>query len=282
MRDASPLRYPGGKGRLTDFLSRLIYLNNLTDCQYVEPYAGGAGLGLSLLFDGVVSEIHLNDLDPAIHAFWYAVLNRKREFFQLLESTPITSDEWKKQKVIYSKGLSSGKLALGFATFFLNRTNHSGILNGGMIGGKAQQGSWKIDARFNHTELRRRIERIGEYKKRIHLYQADAIDFLRVHRWPRSTIKYLDPPYFRAGTRLYMNSYTLRDHARVSQYVTRLNSPWIVSYDDVPQIERLYSGVRSRRMELLHTARSAKIGNEVLFFSESLRIPRLVLKCSDG
>ena len=242
----------------------------------MEPYAGGAGLGLSLLFDGLVSEIHLNDLDPAIHAFWYSVLNRRCEFFRLLESTPITSDEWKKQKAVYCKGISSGKLALGFATFFLNRTNHSGILNGGMIGGKAQSGQWKIDARFNLTELRRRIERIGEFKRCIHLYQEDAIEFLRNRRWPRSALKYLDPPYFCAGTRLYLNSYTLHDHAIVSNYITRLSSPWIVSYDNVPQIGNLYRGVRSRRMQLLHTARSARIGSEILFFAESLRIPRLV------
>jgi len=275
MRDASPLRYPGGKWRFTDFVTRLINLNKLSQCLYVEPYAGGASLGLSLLFQDVVAEIHLNDLDPAIHAFWYSVLNHNPEFLDLLKSIRVTPDEWNKQKMIYSKGSSSGTFALGFATFFLNRTNHSGILNGGMIGGKEQRGAWRIDARFNITELQRRIKRIGEFKNRIHLYREDAIVFLKGQRWPKRTLKYLDPPYFGAGNRLYLNSYNARDHLGVSKYIMRLESPWIVSYDDVAQIRKLYCEVRSRRMSLLHTARSARIGKEILFFSQALGIPRL-------
>jgi DNA adenine methylase len=276
MRDASPLRYPGGKWRISHFLTRVINSNHLSKCLYVEPYAGGGSLGLSLLFGEAVAEIHLNDLDPAIHAFWYAVLNHNNDFVQLLKSTRITPAEWRKQKAIYARGLGAGTFALGFATFFLNRTNHSGILNGGMIGGKAQTGSWKIDARFNAVELQRRIERIGNFKNRIHLYKEDAISFLKTRRWPLRTLKYLDPPYYGAGSRLYLNSYMPHDHAAVSRYITHLESPWIVSYDDVPQIRKLYSEVRSRRMNLLHTARSARVGREVLFFSRVLRIPRIV------
>lgn len=275
MRDASPLRYPGGKWRFSEFLTRVINLNTLSQCSYVEPYAGGASLGLSLLFKETVAEIHLNDLDPGIHAFWHSVLNHNRQFVDLLRSTPVTPHEWERQKIIYSQGSASGAFALGFATFFLNRTNHSGVLNGGMIGGKSQCGPWKIDARFNRCELQRRIERIGQFKDRIHLYREDAIAFLKSHRWSKRTLKYLDPPYYGAGTRLYLNSYKPRDHAAVSRYITRLDSPWIVSYDDVPHIRKLYSDVRSRKMELLHTARSTRIGKEVLFFSKELRIPSI-------
>ena len=194
MRDASPLRYPGGKWRLAAFFTQLIRLNALDDCRYVEPYAGGASLGLSLLFNGLVTEIHLNDLDPAIHAFWHSVLNRKGEFLKLLAQTPITTAEWHKQKKIYAQGPRAGRLTLGFATFFLNRTSHSGILNGGVIGGNSQRGRWKIDARFNLPELERRIERIAAFKKKIHLYSEDALDFLRGNRFSGSTIKYIDPP----------------------------------------------------------------------------------------
>jgi DNA adenine methylase len=276
MRDASPLRYPGGKWRLSDFLTRLIKLNHLSQCSYVEPYSGGASLGLSLLFQDIVAEIHLNDLDPAIHAFWYSVLNHNSRFLDLVESIRITPDEWNKQRMVYSRGSCSGTFALGFATFFLNRTNRSGILNGGMIGGKSQCGPWKIDARFNVSELQRRIERIGKFKHRIHLYSEDAIAFLKARRWPKETLKYLDPPYYGAGNRLYLNSYKPRDHAKVSRYITSLASPWIVSYDDVVHIRKLYCEVRSRKMSLVHTARSARVGKEVLFFSHALRIPHII------
>lgn len=274
MRDASPLRYPGGKWRFTDFFERIIRLNQLSRPNYVEPYAGGASLAFSLLFREQVAEIYLNDLDPAIYAFWHSVLTCNADFIHLLEKTPVTPDEWAKQRAIYSNGQAENKFALGFATFFLNRTNHSGILNGGMIGGKKQNGTWKIDARFNRIELRRRIERIGSYGDRIHLSCDDAIEFLRNYKNKRKSLIYLDPPYYRAGRRLYLNAYKYEDHAFVSKYVLSLKSPWIVSYDDVPMIRGLYKGVRSRRFQLPHSARFARKGDELLFFAPGLSIPR--------
>lgn len=273
MRDASPLRYPGGKWRIALFFTRLIGLNRLDRIQYVEPYAGGASLALSLLFTEQVSEVYLNDLDPAIHAFWHSVLTRNRDFIQLLDRTPVTAGEWARQKAVYDKGLAAGKFALGFATFFLNRTNHSGILNGGMIGGRKQRGPWKIGARFNRLELQRRIERIGFFRKRIHLFSEDAIDFLRNLEFTKESLIYLDPPYYRVGRRLYLNAYKPDDHIALSELVRELKSLWVISYDDVPEIRKLYKNVKSRRIRLLHTARSARIGNEVLFFAPGLRIP---------
>jgi DNA adenine methylase len=274
MRDASPLRYPGGKWRVASFFERIISSNCLENCHYIEPYAGGASLALSLLFKGCVAEIHLNDLDAAVHAFWHCVLKRNREFLQLLRETPVTPDEWKRQKTIYATGTATGRLALGFATFFLNRTNHSGILNGGMIGGKKQDGVWKLDARFNRTDLERRIKRIHAFRTRIHLSKQDAVEFLLGHDLPAHSLVYLDPPYCRAGKDLYLNAYLPNDHAAVRRSVGLLTTPWIVSYDDVPEIRHLYSGVRSRSIRLLHTARSARPGREILFFAPSLRVPR--------
>jgi DNA adenine methylase len=274
VRDASPLRYPGGKWRLTPFFEQLIRLNGLAGRHYIEPYAGGASLALSLLIGGHVSEIHLNDLDPAIHALWSAILNRNRDFCDLIHATPVTPNEWEHQKETYGKGPSAGKLRFGFATFFLNRTNHSGILNGGMIGGKKQAGDWKIDARFNKSELVRRVQRIGKLKHRIALTRTDAVQLLKERRSMRNSLVYLDPPYFRAGAQLYLNAYKPEDHAEVQKEVCRLDAPWIVSYDDVPEIRNLYRGATSRTFKLLHTARSLRIGKEVLFFSRELKIPK--------
>ncbi|CBE67512.1 MAG: DNA adenine methylase [Candidatus Methylomirabilis oxygeniifera] len=273
MRDASPLRYPGGKWRIAPFFERVLLLNRLAGSDYFEPYAGGASLALSLLLANRVTEIYLNDLDPAVHAFWYVVLMRNKDLRELIESTAVTPEEWIRQKEIYKKGRSAGMLAFGFATFFLNRTNHSGIMNGGMIGGKAQEGTWKLDARFNKPELLRRIKRIGSYKKRVHLSQLDAIDFLNHTKPSRDSLVYLDPPYYNAGAKLYLNAYGPGDHAAVRNAVRQLDAPWIISYDDVPEIRTLYRPVRSRRLRLLHTARSLRLGREVLFFSSRLRIP---------
>jgi DNA adenine methylase len=275
MRNASPLRYPGGKWRLTPFFQHLITLNFKRPPTYLEPYAGGSSLALSLLFSGLVQEIFLNDLDEAIYAFWHSVLNRTDALTALVKKTDVTPREWKKQKGIYSSGSASGRLRLGFATFFLNRTNHSGILNGGMIGGKNQSGDWKLNARFNRLELISRINRIAAYREHIHLSNLDAEDFMCSQSRRSNKLVYLDPPYYRPA-HLYLNTYGPADHIRVRNQVLGLKCRWVVSYDDVPEVRKLYGHQPSRRIELLHTARAARLGKEVIFFSSQLRIPTLL------
>lgn len=276
MRSASPLRYPGGKWRIAPFLRRVIEINRLDEPIYIEPYAGGASLALSLLFDGLVTEIHLNDLDSAVYAFWRSVLTKTRELLELIREVSVTPDEWYRQKAIYAEGTRSGTLALGFAKFFLNRTSHSGILNGGMIGGKEQKGTWKLDARFNRTELARRISRISSSKNRIFISKRDALDVLKDCRSSRKTLVYLDPPYYRPGRHLYLNDYEPEDHVAVRKSVEKLACPWIVSYDDVNEIRKLYRGIRCKHLALMHTASSAHKGAEILYFSSLLRIPKWV------
>lgn len=274
MRNASPLRYPGGKWRVAPFFERLLAINGLSDSVYVEPYAGGAGLALSLLVKGHVSTIHLNDLDPAIHSFWHSVLKHNQEFQDRIAAVPVTTEQWALQKSIHAKGISSGAFNLGFATFFLNRTNHSGILNGGMIGGKQQRGEWLLDARFNRKELIRRVQQIGFLRDRIEVTGMDAVKFLKKRGFGANAIIYLDPPYYAKGKQLYLNAYRPEDHEGIRDVIGSLRHPWVVSYDDVRPIRTLYQGVRSRSIELLHTARTARVGREVLFFSPGLRVPR--------
>lgn len=242
--------------------------------RYIEPYAGGGSLAISLLLEGKVSHVWLNDLDPAIHACWHSMLDETDRFCEVLERIPVTVEERTKQKIIYSRGPRAGTFALGVSTFFLNRTNHSGILNGGMIGGNHQRGEWKIDARFNRNELIRRIRRIAEHRAHIKLTCLDAERLLRSLRESANSLVYLDPPYVGAGKALYMNAYKQADHISVRDAVRRLKRKWVVSYDDVPLIRRLYRDYRVRDLELLHTARQARLGTEVLFFCEDTFIPR--------
>jgi DNA adenine methylase len=176
---SSPLRYPGGKACMLRLMTRVIVENDMLRCQYAEPYAGGCGLALSLLYDGVVPDIHINDIDPAIWSFWYSILNEKDKLINLISKVDISVSEWEKQKEIYEFNDIEDPVELGFSAFFLNRTNRSGIIKGaGMIGGKDQSGSYKMDCRFNKLDLIRKIERINGYKKRIKLYNLDALDFM--------------------------------------------------------------------------------------------------------
>jgi DNA adenine methylase len=275
MRAASPLRYPGGKWRITPFLERLISINAFTGYEYIEPYAGGASLALSLLLKGMVSRIHLNDLDSAIYSFWWAVLNETDYLLRFINDTPLDLAEWHRQRAIYSRGGEVGSLALGCATFYLNRTSHSGIMNGGVIGGKKQQGVWRIDARFNRKELQRRIEVIADSSSRICIYQQDALEFLRLQSFEDNSLVYLDPPYFRSGKSLYLNAYGLADHQAIYAFVQGFPCPWMISYDDVPEVRSLYRGIASRRISLLHSARTTHLGREVMFFREDVKIPNV-------
>lgn len=275
----TPLRYPGGKGRLASFIKRLMKVNRLLDGVYVEPYAGGSAIAIELLLHEYVSHIHINDISRPVYSFWKAVLRYTDELCKLIADTSLTVKSWDRQKRILANALDHDDLAVGFATFFLNRTNRSGILNGGIIGGRDQTGPWKIDARYNARELVHRVESIASMGKRIHLTRRDALRFLKsgVTRWPEKTLIYLDPPFYVKGRALYDDFYEPKDHELVSNFVGSIKTQqWIVSYDNESAIRKLYKGSRYLVYDIGYSARSSRKGSEVMFFGDGLRIPPLV------
>jgi len=282
LRHITPLRYPGGKAKLAAFVKALLKSNSLLDGEYVEPYAGGAAIAIELLLHEYVSRIHINDVSRPIHAFWSSVLNHTDELARKITDTKLTVAQWDKQKAILTASDDHDDLTLGFATFFLNRTNRSGILNGGIIGGRDQTGPWKIDARFNAKELVTRITAIARMRNRISLTRKDALKFLTAgtKKWPSRTLVYLDPPYYVKGSQLYYDFYKPEDHAHVAQFIMQggLDQEWIVSYDNVPEIRKLYAGVRHVIYDIGYSARSARKGSEVMFFREGLKVPPLLGK----
>lgn len=275
-RPTSPLRYPGGKICLLDSISHILRTNRLQRGHYAEPYAGGAGLALALLYGGYVSDIHINDLDQSIWAFWTSVLNQNDNLVELVLTTPVTIEEWHRQRDIQRKSTSRDTLELGFATFFLNRTNRSGIIKqAGVIGGLNQSGRYKIDCRFNREDLARRIRRVIKYRSRIHLYHLDAINFMRFGRrdFPERTFFYIDPPYFNQGSSLYTSFYGPEDHADVSTTILALPQPWVVTYDNVDQIAQLYRTRRQYAFDINYSANRKRIGTELMVASKGLKLP---------
>lgn len=274
MKNYSPLRYPGGKGRLSEYFKRILKENSLYDAIYVEPYAGGAAVGLSLLFDEYVSEIIINDIDKSIFAFWYSVINSTDEFCRMIAKTPITIEEWKKQKNIQEKK-NSDILKLGFSTFFLNRTNRSGIIKAGVIGGLEQKGKWKIDARFNKEDLIRRIRRIALYKDRIKVYNKDAAELVRTlsKSLSKNVLFYLDPPYYVKGKYLYLNYYNHDDHKQISVQIKKIKGQkWIITYDNVNSIKNLYQKFRKIKFSINYSAGKPSKGEEIMIFSDNINI----------
>ena len=270
----SPLRYPGGKGKILSFMIDLIKLNKLEKIEYVEPYVGGAAVALGLLLNNMVSKIYINDSDKAIYAFWDSVLNYTDEFIQKIEKTPITVEEWRIQKSIYNNIEQRSDLDIGFSAFFLNRCNRSGVLKGGIIGGYEQKGNWKIDARFNKQDLIKRIEKIALHKDKIQLYNEDTADLLEKHKETfKNCILYLDPPYYEKGYQLYKNHYKPSDHEKISKLVKELNCYWVVSYDNVDPIIALYNDIPKREFNISYSAGKNRSGKEIMFFSSNLQIP---------
>ncbi|HCM9117670.1 DNA adenine methylase [Enterobacter asburiae] len=276
MRFTTPLRYPGGKGKLTNYILKLIDINGLNGCDYVEPYAGGAGVAINLLLAGRATNVHLNDLNTAIYCFWHSILEETEKFCSLIDSTPVTMVEWYKNKDIIANQANYSALEIGFATFFLNRTNRSGILLGGVIGGKEQSGKWKLDARFNKPDLINRINIIASKKANIHIYNQDAKLFLDnvVSKFKKDTLIYLDPPYYVKGKGLYQNHYGHEDHLSIAKTIKQNNMhPWIVSYDNTEEINDMYSGLRKVEYGINYSAQSRYQGPEVIFFCDSITIP---------
>lgn len=275
MQNVTPLRYPGGKAPLADLLGQFIKLNRLGAHSLVEPFAGGAGASLRLLFDQIVNEIVINDLDPSVYAFWRSIHSRPVQFISLLENVDVSIKEWHKQKAIYA-GNDRSLMRRGFATFFLNRCNRSGIImNGGPIGGIDQKGDWKIDARFNREELIRRIKRIHDYRDRIDVQNTDAIELIRDHKRRRSVL-FLDPPYFHKGSTLYLNALDPAYHRRLSQVLRAAgNMPWIMTYDDCTEVRKLYRDwARIRPFTLAYSASNRRKGREILITPHHLEVPR--------
>lgn len=271
---ASPLRYPGGKGLLYTTLKELIRANRLITGTYVEPYAGGAGAGIALLVSGQVRRIVINDLDPALYAFWRSVVKSPDEFAERTRQAKLTVNEWKRQKAIYRSADRYDYLNLGFATFYLNRTNRSGVLNGGPIGGLDQSGPYKIDARFRKESLLERLRVIALHSSKIVVLRRDGRSVIEQYAKKDDVLIYADPPYFEKAGTLYMNSFTTSDHADLAKCLQSVRDKrWLLTYDNAPDVSELYPTLRRETFALGYSAHRVVKATEIMVFSDGLTVP---------
>lgn len=272
----SPLRYPGGKGKLAEFMRYMIVQLGHSGGTYIEPFAGGAGIAIELLLQDVVGRIVINDYDKGIWSFWKAILTETDRFITELAFVPLTIEEWNRQHNICFTQNDKYSFELGFATFYMNRTNRSGIIKGGVIGGIAQSGSWKMDARFNKEELIRRIESIAERKSDIKLYNKDINSFITryIPLYQKNALVYFDPPYFNKGKQLYMNYFQLEDHVRIERTIRdHVKCDWIITYDDVPEIKGIYRDYLIYLYDLNYSVCSNCKVSELMIFKEGIEVP---------
>lgn len=271
----SPLRYPGGKARLVPFIKKLYEENNIVGGNYYEPYCGGASVALDLLYSEFAWNVHINDLDLAIYAFWYSAIHDTENICRLVFDVPVTIDEWHRQKRVLMNKNEYPLIDVALATFFLNRTNRSGIITAGVIGGQNQDGKWKIDARFNKKDLLQRLYKIGLYSSRISISNLDACDFINctAKKAPDDSLFYLDPPYYVKGAQLYQNHYSHEDHVKIAELIKALPKKWIVSYDRVPEILDIYAEQSNHQYRISYSAANRYRGEEVMFFADGVVVP---------
>lgn len=275
MRYYSPLRYPGGKSKLNKQIINLFEINNYEKGIYIEPFAGGAGVALFLLMNSYVDRIHINDLDLSIYSFWKTIVDDSESLIKLIYETPIDIDEWKKQKKIQEKPEEASILELAFSTFYLNRTNISGIIKGGAIGGYGQEGKYKIDARFNKKGLVERIEKIAQHRDKIKVTNLCVTDLIEneIKKIEDRCFIYFDPPYYVKGPELYRNHLTHDDHLKIANMIQEIEEHyWIVSYDNVKEIETMYDMFRKKTYSLNYSAGKATKGKEIMIFSNNLEL----------
>jgi DNA adenine methylase len=278
----SPLRYPGGKACIFPFMSKLFYENNLIGSSYAEPYAGGSGLALKLLFNEYVNEIYINDLDKSIYLFWKSIIENNLIFCDWVEDVKISVDNWLYYKSILQNSIGHADIEIAKSTFFLNRTNISGVIKGGIIGGQNQLGKYKIDARFNKEDLIKRIRRIENFKNRINVSNLDGISFIKkMNRINENIFIYIDPPYVQKGADLYMNYYSKNDHSKLAKNVELIQKKWLVSYDNNEFILSLYEK-HKKVLYRLSQATSNRIGDEILIFSDKLTFNESIRKLQDA
>ena len=263
----SPLRYPGGKAKLTDFFKNLVEKNNLQGYRYVEPFAGGANVALSLLIDGYVKDIIINDFDKSIYAFWISILQDTPTFLRRIQNIPLTMEEWYKQNNIIANSDRYSLFDIGFAAFYLNRTNFSGVATAGPLGGYNQTGKYKIDARFNRSDLINRISLISSYRNHIFVKNMDALALIKSLKAENKIIIYFDPPYFIQGKKLYTNFYKENDHIILSKNIKKLKVPWVLTYDNVDYIKTLYSEIETYNISINYSAKTHTKGKELMFLN---------------
>jgi len=264
----SPLRYPGGKTKIYERVKNLIVACNYTERTYVEPFAGGFGIGLKLLSEEIIESAVLNDIDRHIYHFWHSVLRNTDALCDMIENVRISIEERANQKIIYANKEST-PLEDGFATLFLNRVNYSGVIKGGPIGGLEQNGEYSLGCRFNKEDIIRRIKAVAALKRRIKLRNSDAIKIINDSAKNKfgECLLYIDPPYIEKGSQLYTNYYKEKEHIKLAERIRRVlqrDVPWFMTYDDSELIKGAYQDFHIENYNLMHNAGGSVEGKEIV------------------
>lgn len=274
----NPLRYPGAKSKLYDYIYKLLVSEGRVGCTFYEPFAGSASISLMLLENNAIKKAVLNELDPLLYNFWFSVFNHCDELIQMIIDTEITLENWHEYSKYRDEDYLVGKssVEIGFAGLFLNRTNFSGILKANPLGGLKQESKYTIDCRFNKGKIIASIQSLSAFKNRVEIYNMDAIEFMKQklrYKRNRSVFVYIDPPYYKEGSNLYRCFYTHNQHAALANYILKKSFPWLISYDDASEIREMYNRIAPLTIHMDYSVRTSRKAEELLI--SNLEIPPL-------
>ena len=240
-----PLRYPGGKASLLNYIEKFITSNKISVQAILEPYAGSAAISIGLLSKGTISKAYINDSDQMIFAFWKTVMNNNKELIEMIDSLEVNLDAWFcYRKYLVDKPLTKfNEKDVAMAFLFLNRTSYSGIVKAGPLGGKRQQSRYKIDCRFNKENLKKKIKSIEALSPKVKVFNMDGIQFMKeIIRENEDVLIYADPPYYNVGKLLYNQYFDDNKHIQLADYLKQIEEqPWLLSYNANKFIMNLYS-----------------------------------------
>ena len=273
----NPLRYPGGKRFLVDYIAELLRVNNLIGTTIYEPFAGSAAVSLELLNRGLVDNAVLIEKDPLIYSFWRSVIEQPEELCTRIDEMAINLESWNRLSHFRTLDAPLGNpLELGFAGLFFNRTNYSGIIMANPLGGKGQKSEYTLDCRFKKKRVKEQIMSVANHRNRITVEWTDGVRYLDRNRraiTEGNHFVYVDPPYYEKGRGLYRHYFNDEDHENLAELLRASTLPWLLSYDNHPFIQDLYFGQGARYQEFYMDSliKSRSRGAELLI--SNLEIP---------
>lgn len=270
----TPFRYPGSKSSFTNVVKKIITYNRLENSVLIEPYAGSAAVTLALISEGICSKAIIGERDPLLYSFWKVVFSNPKTLIERVKKSNIDLQTWQSlQPLLRVDNPKDHDLnELAFAALFLNRTNFSGVMHAGPIGGKSQTSAYKIDCRFNKADLIQRIIGINKLKSRIKVKFGDALKLIEKSKNIENSIFYIDPPYFLQGPKLYRHNYNTTQHMELAAVLNECKFNWILSYDSHSVIRNLYENQSHVLTPFQYSTRKPKSENELLI--TNLDIPK--------
>ena len=229
----SPFRYPGGKTWLIPRVRKWLTQSGKPK-ELIEPFAGGGIVSLTAAFENLAEHITMIELDKEIAAVWEVIINGDNEWLaNKIFNFDLTPEKAKKELEKENKNNNDA----AFCTILKNRIFHGGILakGSGMI--KNGENGKGITSRWYPKTLKNRILAINHVKHKIEFINGDAFPILEFHKNNKSAYFFIDPPYTKAGKRLYTHFDI--DHDKLFYLTAKLSGKYMLTYDDTPEIREL-------------------------------------------